>query len=425
MLGASRADGGATRGTTDGRYRKTDRTGVPMTTGNPRDLLRDHAEPQRATYVELFFDVIFVFALTRLSHALFSDLTWLGALHTGILLAAFWWVWVFTAWTTNRLNPAQPAIQLVIIPIMLGTLVMAGAVPEAFAEDGMIFAAAYVLIQVGRALFVTVAMHGQEVTIGSLQQFIWSCISGVLWIAGALTDGNTRVAIWLVAAVLGYVMSRLDFRLPKLGPARITTQAVSAEHLAERYQQIMIVAFGESILAAGGQFAALGFERDRVIAFLLTFAITTLLWRIYFYRAGLLLPAVIAASTTPAVFSRSASYAHLLMAAGIVLSSVGDEIIITHPFAEPNLAWSAVILCGPAIYLAGRARLDYLSFSRVALSRVVGLLLLVALAPVVAFLPPVLIAVVAVVILTGIAATDAVSWRVRPSRPAPPPPPRR
>ncbi|MFG3699351.1 low temperature requirement protein A [Micromonospora sp. NPDC047620] len=229
-----------------------------MTAGNPRDLLRDHGEPQRATYVELFFDVIFVFALTRLSHTLFSDLTWLGALHTGILLAAFWWVWVFTAWTTNRLNPAQPAIQFVIIPIMLGTPIMAGAVPEAFAGDGMIFAAAYVLIQVGRALFVTVAMHGQEVTIGSLQQF---------------------------------------------------------------------------------------------------------------------------------------------------------------------LTWSAVILCGPAIYLAGRARLDYLSFSRVALSRVIGLLLLVALAPVVAFLPPILIAVVAVVILTGIAVTDAVSWKVRPSEPTPPPPP--
>ncbi|WP_423202874.1 low temperature requirement protein A [Micromonospora kangleipakensis] len=183
-------------------------------------------------------------------------------------------------------------------------------------------------------------------------------------------------------------MTRLEFRLPKLGPARITLQEVSAAHLAERYQQIMIIAFGETILAAGGEFAALGFERDRVIAFVLAFAITTLLWRIYFYRAGLLLPTVIATSTTPAVFIQSASYAHLLMAGGIVLSAVGDAIIINHPFAEPNLVWSAVILCGPAIYLAGRARLDYLSFSRVALSRLIGLPLLVVLAPVVAFMPP-------------------------------------
>lgn len=118
-----------------------------MTAGNTSDLLRNHAEPQRATYVELFFDVILVFALTRLSHTLFTDLTWLGALHTVILLAAFWWVWVFTAWTTDRLNPAQPAIQVVIIPIMLGTLIMAGAAPTAFGEDGMIFAATYVIIQ--------------------------------------------------------------------------------------------------------------------------------------------------------------------------------------------------------------------------------------------------------------------------------------
>ncbi|MBM0224658.1 low temperature requirement protein A [Micromonospora sp. ATA51] len=214
-----------------------------MTAGNTGDLLRDHAEPQRATYVELFFDVILVFALTRLSHTLFHNLTWLGALHTVILLAAFWWVWVFTAWTTNRLNPARPAIQLVIIPIMLGTLIMAGAVPTAFGENGMIFAATYVVIQVGRALFVTVALHGREVAIGTLQQLIWFCLSGVLWIVGALTEDITRVVIWLAAAALGYTMSRLDFRLPKLGPARIATQTVNAEHLAERYQQIMIVAF--------------------------------------------------------------------------------------------------------------------------------------------------------------------------------------
>ncbi|MGW5667100.1 low temperature requirement protein A [Micromonospora sp. NPDC003776] len=392
-----------------------------MTAGNTSDLLRNHAEPQRATYVELFFDVILVFALTRLSHTLYTNLTWLGALHTVILLAAFWWVWIFTAWTTDRLNPAQPPIQLVIIPIMLGTLIMAAASPTAFGQDGLIFAATYVIIQVGRALFVTAALRRQpQATIGSMQQLIWNCFAGVLWIAGALTEGTTRVLIWLLAAALGYTMSRLDFWLPKLGPARITTQAVSAEHLAERYQQIMIIAFGETILASGGRFATYGFGRDRTIAFVLTFAITTLLWRIYFYRAGLLLPAAIAASAAPAVFSRSASYAHLFMAGGIVLSSVGDEIVIAHPLAQANLVWSAVILCGPAIYLAGRARLDYLSFSKVAVSRVAGLLLLVVLSPVVAFLSPILIAAVAVVILTAIAASDTISWRVRPSEPNPP-----
>ncbi|MFE9694219.1 low temperature requirement protein A [Micromonospora sp. NPDC005806] len=165
-----------------------------------------------------------------------------------------------------------------------------------------------------------------------------------------------------------------------------------------------------------------GNTSDRLIAFVLAFAITTLLWRIYFYRAGLLLPAAIAASAAPAVFSRSASYAHLFMAGGIVLSAVGDEIVITHPIAQANLVWSAVILCGPAIYLAGRARLDYLSFSKVAVSRVIGLLLLVVLSPVVAFLAPILIAVVAVVILTAIAASDTIAWRYRPSEPKPPPP---
>lgn len=268
-------------------YAIPDRTGAPMTAGHTRELLRDHAEPQRATYVELFFDVILVFALTRLSHTLFTNLTWLGALHTVILLASFWWVWVFTAWTTNRLNPAQPLIQIVIIPMMFGTLLMAGAAPAAFAENGLIFATTYAVLQIGRPLFVTIALRGRgEVAIGSLQQLVWSSFSGAVWIAGAFTEGTSRVLIWLFAAALGFTMSRLEFRLPKIGPARIAAQPISAEHLAERYQQIMIVAFGETILASGGQFAMTGFERDRVIAFALAFATTTLMWRIYFYRAA-------------------------------------------------------------------------------------------------------------------------------------------
>jgi low temperature requirement protein LtrA len=167
----------------------------------------------------------------------------------------------------------------------------------------------------------------------------------------------------------------------------------------------------------GFAFSGGGFETGRTAAFVVSFATTVLLWRIYIYRAGELLPAAIAAARDPGRLARSASFAHLLMVAGVVAIAVGYELVITHPFGHTDTAWIAVILGGPALFLVGRAIFEHAVFARVSRSRLIGLVVLTAIAPAMVLVPPLVVAVAAALVLVGIAVTDAARARGRPPEP--------
>ena len=104
---------------------------------------RDTHEDNRVTFVELFFDLVFVFAVTQLSHSLVEDLSVTGALHVALLLFAVWWVWIYTAWVTNWLDPQLPLVRLMLFVLMLAGLLLSASIPHAFAEAGLLFAIAY------------------------------------------------------------------------------------------------------------------------------------------------------------------------------------------------------------------------------------------------------------------------------------------
>ncbi|WP_348651083.1 low temperature requirement protein A [Micromonospora sp. WMMD812] len=211
----------------------------------------------------------------------------------------------------------------------------------------------------------------------------------------------------------------LDYPTPRLGRAGFRTRRIQEEHLSERYRQVVIIALGETILISGLQIGSYGAERERVAALLVSFAITVLLWQIYFYRAGELLVVAIGSAQSSAYVGRVAAYAHLIMVIGIGLSALGDQITISYPLGHTKLAWVMVILGGPAVFLLGRALLDYVTFSRVSWSRPIGLLTLVALTPVALLLPPILVAVAATAVLTGVAISNVISWRLFPRAPKP------
>jgi low temperature requirement protein LtrA len=145
-----------------------------------------------------------------------------------------------------------------------------------------------------------------------------------------------------------------------------------------------------------------------------------LLWRIYIYRAGQVLGAAVAAAPNPLRVGISALYAHPVMVAGLVAISVGDELVVTHPAGHIQPAWIAVILGGPALFLAGRAALEYVVFSRVSPDRVLGVLVLVAVSPAMVFASPLLAALVAAVVLAGVAIVDAARARRHPGEPPSP-----
>ncbi|SCG65264.1 low temperature requirement protein A [Micromonospora inositola] len=392
-----------------------------MTTSRAVGLLRRPEEP-RAGFLELFFDLVFVFALATLSRGLVEQLTWSEAFQTLVLLLALWGVWSRTAGLTDRLDPQQPLIQVLVMATMFGILVMAAAAPEAFRERGLLFAGVYVATEIGRFIVLVFMLSGHEAQRLFMRLLFWSGVSAVPWIAGAVAHETARAVLWTVAVAVEYAAIALGFPTPRLGRASTAEFAVSGEHLAERYQQLFIIALGELILVTGLTFRGSGFGAGSSAATAIAFATTALLWRIYIHRAGQLLAEAIAAASDPVRVATLAVVAHLVMVAGILAVAVGDELVIEHPFGHTDPALIAVILGGPALFLAGRALFEYGVFSRVSRNRLIGVGVLAAISPTTIFLPPLVAAAAAALVLAGIAVSDAARARGRP--PEPPSPPR-
>ena len=178
--------------------------GLPVTKDRAAKLVRKPEDPQRATFLRLFFDVVFVVALAQLSHELIQDLTWTGAFQTLVLLLALGWVWTHTAGLTDRADPRRPLIQLIVVATMFGCLVLAAAVPEAFGKRGLVFAGAYVAINVGRSAFLVLALRGHQVRRFFARQLVWFGASAVPWIAGAAAHDSTQAALWTLALAVDY-----------------------------------------------------------------------------------------------------------------------------------------------------------------------------------------------------------------------------
>jgi low temperature requirement protein LtrA len=386
------------------------------------ELLRKPEQPARAGFLELFFDLVFVFAFTRVSQQVLVALTshrqvlLTDAGKALLLLLAFLMVWFATAWITDLYDSRRLEIQLVVAGSMFGSLLMAVALPGAFGSGGLAFAIAYVAIHIGRGLVLVPALWGHEAQRRAAGVLLWFAVSAVPWIVGAILHGSPRWALWTVAIAIEYTGAMLLYPAPWTGPTR-SGWPVVAEYLSERYRQFFIIALGELILVAGVDYSSKnhGAIGGPSSAFVVSFAITVLLWRIYTYRAGELLPTAIAAAPNPGRTVRRALIAHLLMVVGVIANSAGYGLVIEHPLGHTEPVWVAVILGGPALFIVGRAGFERVVFNRVSRDRVIGLLVLVALAPVMPFVVPLAVASTAMAVLAGIAIADAASGRGRPA----------
>lgn len=398
-----------------------------MTTGSWAELVRGRAS-------ELLLDLVYVFVLTRFSVRLIEDfttdrrivLTEVG--QTTVLLLALWLIWVQAAWVTSRFDPQDPVIQLVITWIMFNSMIIAVTLPHAFGKRAVTFVLAYVAIQIGRPLLLLLVKR-DRIRHDPLRTTCWGAASAVPWIAGAVLvpQSPARGALWTLAVALDYAGLRFGWPVPGLGRTRIADWRISGERLAERYQQFIVIGLGETILLTGLTFAA-DFTPDEVAPTVVSFATTMLIWQIYFHRAGSVLPAAIEAAPHPARLGRSGIYTHLAMLTGILATGVGQALVIKHPFDDLDLAWLAVILGGPALFLAGRSWLEYEVFARVSASRLIALLALSALgalgalAPATMFLPPLVATTAAAGVLAGLVVRDAIrEWKQPPQAPMPRP----
>ncbi|MDW5324264.1 low temperature requirement protein A [Plantactinospora sp. KLBMP9567] len=356
----------------------------------------------------LFFDLVFILTLLRLGQALVDQLSWTGVLETLILLLAAFSIWTFTASVCDTFDPSRPVIELFIFGTMIGALVMAVAIPGAFGERGVLFAATYVALHIGRDLLLLVILRGHNAQAAVVQGLLWFGASAVPWIVGAFTRGPVRPALWAFAILLEYAIARLRFPVPRRGRIQPKDFPPAGEHLGERYRQLFTVALGEVFLAAGIAHGLGDFEAYSNVAFAVTFISTVLIWRIYIYRAGALLEAAVFRAYEPIRISRSVSRAHAIMVAGVLTVSVGGKLVISHPVEHTRPAWISVILGGPVLFLLGRVVLERAVGGRFHATRLVAVVVLAALAPVLLYLPPLVAASAAAAVLGGVTVTDTI-----------------
>jgi low temperature requirement protein LtrA len=324
---------------------------------------------------------------------------------TTVLLLAVWWAWVYTTWATNWLNPDSTACRLMLIGVMGAGLVMASSIPEAFGDGGLAFALAYAAIQVGRSSFVLWAVREDPVRRANFQRIVvWNAAAGALWVAGGIASGTARDAVWIAALVVDYVGPALRYPVPGLGRAMTADWTVTASYISERFKLFVILALGESIIVTGATFSELEPDPLTVLAFAVAFAGSVAFWWVYFHRSADAGEEEMGRSADPGRIARSAyTYSHLPLVAGIIVTAVGDELVIAHPTGHADLATVATVLGGPALFLAGHALFKYTVFGAVSVPRLVAILLLGAFVPIALVLPPLAVGAAATLVVIGVA----------------------
>jgi low temperature requirement protein LtrA len=343
-----------------------------------RGFLRDKASKDRGRVypVELFFDLVFVFAVTQLSHLLLAKLTVQGLLETMLLLLAVWWVWMYTTWFTNWLDPDRTPVRLSLFVLMLPALVMAISIPTAFGAGGLAFAVCYAIMQVGRTAFAHWAVGEANRTnvLNFRRILVWLSLSGAFWIAGGLAEGNLRLALWTVALALEFCAPWLGYWVPGIGASATTDWDIDGHHMAERCSLFVLIALGESLIITGATFEKLPVTAATVAALVSAVAATAAMWWIYFAIGAERGTRHIAHSSDPGRIGRIGyTYLHIIIVAGVIVAAVADELVLAHPAGHVALGYLLAIVGAPILFLTGNACFKRLSAPYFPLSHLVGL----------------------------------------------------
>jgi len=351
-------------------------------------------ERVRVTNIELFFDLVFVFAITQLSGFLLGHRSFAGALQAALLLAMVWLLWAYTTWLTNWFDPEKIPVRLLLIGLMLVSLVISAALPGAFRSSGLLVGAGYAVMQVGRSLFAVVALRNQPpgsarrpLALNFQRILVWCCVSGALALAGGLVPGLVpRVLLWLGAVGVDLLGGVVGFYTPGMRRATTREWDIEGGHFAERCQAFILIALGESIVVTGATFAGLlagplarpgQHHAATILAFLVAFIGSAALWWLYFDRSADEGARLIAASADPGRLGRSAyHFIHPIMVAGIILTAAADELVLARPWAVgvPSTSW--LILGGTAVYVAGHLAFKLTVWGKLSVPRVAALVVL-------------------------------------------------
>jgi low temperature requirement protein LtrA len=365
---------------------------------------------QPTTSIELFFDLVYVFAVTQLSHQILGDLSVAGVARAAFLLLIVWWAWIYTTWMANWFDPASPAVRVVLTAVMLGSLLMAAALPQAFGKSGLLFAASYVALQVGRNAAAAWLLNRRHRLRGVFERLVvWSVASGVLWVAGAALDSDQRLALWIPALALELAAPASGYWLPGRGRAATTDYDIEGTHFAERCQVFILIALGESIVVTGATASAAGLTSTVVLCLVVAFVETAALWWLYFGATAEHARVVMSTCDDPGRLARDAyTYLHLPIVAGIIATAVGNDLLIAGPHHAPQGVALAMILGGPSLFLLGESLFRWRMTGVTKGKRVTVAALLILLVPIGGHVEALPLSIVVAALLTALAV-----WELR------------
>jgi low temperature requirement protein LtrA len=368
----------------------------------------------RVTYAELFFDLVFVFAVTQISHTLLGHFTPLGVLQTTLLFLAVWWVWVYTSWITNWLNPEMTPVRILLFALMLGGLVLSTSIPQAFESRGLWFAVAYAAMQVGKTVFLWVSTPPSRplARMNAVRITAWLSMSAVFWIAGGLAEAQSRLLLWAVALCIEYISPAARFWIPKYGASQVADWVVEGGHMAERCAGFIIIALGESIVVTGATFSELTWTTETVAAFVSAFIGSLAMWWIYFHKGAEAGSEQISRASEPGRLARLAyTYLHMPIVAGIIVSAVADELVLKHPQGHSDLNTVLSAIGGPLLFLIGTILFKHTIRGFLQLSHGAGIIALGILAWFAPELSPLLLSIVTTAIMVIVAAWESISLK--------------
>jgi low temperature requirement protein LtrA len=361
---------------------------------------------ERVKPLELFFDLVFVFAITQVTTMLSADPTWGGLLRGLIVLAALWWAWAAYAWLTNTLNPEEGIVRIAMFIVMAAMLIVALAVPEAFDEHGVVFGVAYLVVRTMHLALYALAARGDHDLLGAvLRMTPSSTISGVLILTAGFLDGDLRTALWVIALAIDYLGVLFG---------RGRGWRLSPGHFAERHGLIVLIAIGESIVALGVAATGTPLTAGVIASALVGMTIATALWWTYFDWVAIVVEQRLRQETgvQQATLARDAySYLHFVMVAGIVLFAMSLKKTLAH-FDEHLSAVPATALCaGLAGYLLAHVVLRYRISRTIGHGRPVAFLALIAMWPFADKVPALAALTATATVLVLLIAYEAIRYR--------------
>jgi low temperature requirement protein LtrA len=355
----------------------------------------------RVTWAELFFDLVFVFALTEVSALLHADQSWTGVLRAVVVFVPIYWAWVGTSVHANTHGVETPFDRLGVFAIGLGGLFMALAVPDAYGQRGVLFGAAYYALRVVLAVLAFRARRMNRIpfTVPVL-------VSGPLLLAGGFASGTTREVLWGVAGLI-------DLATPTLARRRLSAVRFAPTHLAERFGGFLIIALGESIVAIGVPAAsARHLGGHVVVAVGVAFALACALWWVYFvFAASAVRHALATARVKTDIVRQVLSYGHLSFMGSIIAVAVGSTEVIASPERRLDGAAAGLLFGGCALYLATFGYTRWAMFRQVSTTRLGAAAVILAVLPAAAWLSALADLVLLAVVVIALNVLEHVRFR--------------